>query len=58
MKRYYDSLTCVSQQPEQVAEMAERCTLSQTDVNFVVMDALVRVYEDDLIATGSVIAMP
>ena len=42
----------------QVAEMAKRCTSSQTDVIFVVMDALVRIYEDDSIATKSVTAMP
>ena len=35
----------------QVAEMAKICTPSQTDVIFVVMYALVRIYEDDLIAT-------
>ena len=61
MKRNYDSLTCVSQHQEegagQGAEMAKRCTSSQTDVIFVAMDALVRTYEDDLIATDSVTAM-
>ena len=58
MKKDYDTLTCVSQQTRQVEEMTKRCTLSQTDVIFVVMDALVRIYEDDLIATRSVTAMP
>ena len=32
-----------------LAEMAKRCTPSHTDVIFVVMDAFVRIYEDDLI---------
>ena len=41
----------------QVAEMEKRCTPSQTDVIFVAMDAFVKVYEDDLIATRSVTAM-
>ena len=41
----------------QVAEMEKRCTPSQTDVTFVAMDAFVKVYEDDLIATRSVTAM-
>ena len=40
-----------------MAEMAKRCTPSQTDVVFVAMEALVKIYEDDLIATGSVTAM-
>ena len=54
----YDSLTRLSQQTRQVAEMAKRCTPAQTDVILVVMDALVRIYEDDLIAMRSVTAMP
>ena len=54
----YDSLTCFSQHAEQVAEMTKRCTPSQTDVIFVVMDALVRIYEDDLIAKRNVNAIP
>ena len=58
MTRNDDSLTRLSQQTRQVAEMAKRCTLSQTDVLFVVMDALVRIYVDDVIATRSVIAFP
>ena len=37
--------------------MGERCTPSQTDVIFVAMDALVKIYEDDLIATRSVTAV-
>ena len=41
----------------QVAVMGERCTPSQTDVIFVAMDALVKIYEYDLIATRSVTAM-
>ena len=41
----------------QVAVMEKRCTPSQTDVIFVAMDALVKIYEDDLIATRSVTAM-
>ena len=40
----------------QVTEMSKRCTPSQTDVIFVAMDSLVRIYEDDLIATDSVTA--
>ena len=51
MQRNYDNLTRLSQQTRQVAEMAKRCAPSQTDVIFVVLDALVRIYEDDLIAT-------
>ena len=38
--------------------MTKRCTPSQTDVIFVVMDALVRIYEDDLSATRNVTAIP
>ena len=57
MKRNYDSLTRLSQNTEQVAEMAKRCIPSQTDVIFVAIDALVRIYEDDLIATRCVTAM-
>ena len=37
--------------------MAKRCTPSQTDVIFVAMDALMRIYKDDLIAKRSVTAM-
>ena len=37
--------------------MANRCIPSHTDVIFVVMDTLVRIYEDDLTTTGSAIAM-
>ena len=51
-------LTRLSQQTRQVAEMAKRCTPSQTDVIFVAMDALVMIHEDDLIAMNSVTAMP
>ena len=58
MKRNYDSLTRLSQRTRQVAEMAKRCTPSETHVIFVVMDALVMIYEDDLIATRGVTAMP
>ena len=60
MKKSYDSLTRLSQQTRQVAEMAKKCFSSQTDVIFVVMNALVRIYEDDLIATAInlKIAMP
>ena len=57
MKRNCGSLKCVSQHQDKVAEMAKRCTPSQTDVIFVAMDALVKIYEDDLIATGNVTAM-
>ena len=39
-------------------EMTKICTPSQTDVIFVVMDALVRIYEDDLMATKNVTAIP
>ena len=53
----YDSLTCYSQQTGQVAEMTKRYSPSQTDVIFVVMDALLRIYEDDLIATRNVTAV-
>ena len=42
----------------QVAEMAKRCTPSQTDVIFVVMDAVVRIYEYNLIAKRCATAMP
>ena len=42
----------------QVAEMTNRCTPSQTDVILVVMDALVRIYEEDLIAPRNVTAIP
>ena len=41
----------------QVAEMAKRCTPSKTDVIFVVMDALVRIYVDDLNAGRDVTAL-
>ena len=41
----------------QVAEMTKRCSPSQTDVIFVAMDAFVRIYVDDLFATGSVAAI-
>ena len=41
----------------QVSEMAKRCTPSQTDVIFVAKGALLRIHEDDLIATRSVTAM-
>ena len=58
MKKNYDSLARLSQQTRQVAEMAKRCTPSQTDVIFVVMDDVVRIYADDLIATRSATAMP
>ena len=58
MRRNYDILTCFSHHKGQVAEMTKRCTSSHTDVIFVVMDALVRIYEDDLIATENVTAMP
>ena len=51
MKKNYDSLARLSQQTRQVAEMAKRCSPSQTDVIFVAMDALVRIYEVDVIAT-------
>ena len=57
-KRNYDSLTRLSKQTRQVSEMAKRCTPSQTDVLFVAMDALVRTFEDDLIATRIVTAIP
>ena len=40
----------------QVAEMTKRCVRSQTDVIFVVLDALVRIYEDELIATSDMTA--
>ena len=33
--------------------MTKGCTPSQTDVIFVDMDALARIYEDDLIATSN-----
>ena len=36
---------------EHMAEMAKRCTPSQDDVIFAAMDALMRIYEDDSIAT-------
>ena len=58
MNRNYDSLTRLSQQTRQVAEMAKRCTPPQTDGIFVATDALVRIHEGDLIATRSVTAMP
>ena len=54
MKRNYDSFTCFSQHRGQVKEMTKICTPSQTDVIFAVMDALVRIYEDDLMATKNV----
>ena len=54
----YDSLTCFSQHAEQVAEMTKRCTPSHTNVIFVVMDVIVRIYEDDLIAKRNVTAIP
>ena len=57
MKRSYVSLTRLSQLTRQVAEMAKRCTPSQTDAIFVVMNALVRIYEDDLIAIRNVTAI-
>ena len=41
----------------QVAEMATCSPWSQTDVIFVAMDALVRIYEDDLTAKRDVAAM-
>ena len=41
----------------QVAGTARFCPQSQTDVIFVAMDALVRIYEDDLIAKRNVVAM-
>ena len=41
-----------------VAEMTKRCTPSHTDVVFVVMDALARICEDDLIAMRSATAIP
>ena len=57
-KRNYDSLTRLSQQTRQVAEVANRYTPSHTDVVFVVMDALVKICEDDLVAIRSVTAIP
>ena len=42
----------------QVAEMTKGCTRSQTDVIFVLVDALVRICEDVLIATRTVTAIP
>ena len=53
----YDRLTHHSQQMREVAEMTKRCTPSHTDVIFVVMDALERIYEEDLMSTRSVTAM-
>ena len=47
----------LSQQTEQVAVMEKRCTQSQTDVIFVVMNVLVRIYEDDLTAIRNVTAI-
>ena len=43
---------------DQVAEMAKRCAPSQTEVIFVIMDALVRICEDDIIAINRVTATP
>ena len=56
MKKSYDSLTRLSRQPRQVAEMANSCISSQTDVIFVVMNAHKRICEDDLIAIRNVTA--
>ena len=52
-----DSLTRVLQQTTHVAEIAKRYTPSQTDVIYVVMDALVRIYVGDLMATRNVLAI-
>ena len=41
----------------QVAGMVKCCPQSQTDVTFVVMDAIVGLDEDDLIAKRNVTAM-
>ena len=49
MKRNDDSLTRLSQQTRQVAEMAKRCTPSQTDVIFVVTNAFVNVLEHEVL---------
>ena len=40
-----------------MAEVTKRCSPSQPDVIFVVMNALVKFYEDDLIAKRNVTAM-
>ena len=59
MKRNCDSLTHLSQQTRQVAENGEKMySVTQTDVIFVVMNAVARIYEDDIIAMNSVTAMP
>ena len=47
----------LSQQTGQVAEMTKGCGPSQPEVIFVVMDALVKLYEDDLFAQRNVTAM-
>ena len=58
MKRNYDSLTRLSQQTEQVAEMAKKMySVTNRVYFFVALDAFVKIYEDDLIAIRSVTAM-
>ena len=57
MRRNCDSLTRLSQQTEQVAEMAKRCTSVTNSIIFAAMDALVKIHQDGLIATRSVTPM-